>query len=392
MEELSKLGIKTSTLIINGVLPVEAATDAFFKKKKAEEDTMLEEIKRDFVLNELQYPLQNTEINGLESLQSVASYLFDGKKTSVHIATEKTSASNTRVESDMEAVRELLRPANGTRYIFFTGKGGVGKSTLACATAVHLADEGLKTLIVTTDPASHLQEIFEQEVSYEPTPVKGVINLDAVRIDQKEALDEYRKRILESVKDQPEDVKRSVEEDLHSPCAEEMSAFEKFMSYFELKNYQTVIFDTAPTGHTIHLLELPSEWKGFIDLGTLSKNTSEKTRNKYASVIETMRSKDKSTFVFVVYPEYTPIIEAWRASQELKKQVGIGTALVAVNYILPKEYGRNAFFESRRRQQEKYLGEIEPRFHTPLFLVPLLDHAPEGVKNMRSLAKTIYGK
>ena len=241
----------------------------------------------------------------------------------------------------------------------------MGKSTLACATAVHLADEGLKTLIVTTDPASHLQEIFEQEVSYDPTPVMGVKNLDAVRIDQKEALDEYRKRILDSVKDQPEDVKRSVEEDLHSPCAEEMSAFEKFMSYFELKNYQCVIFDTAPTGHTIHLLELPSDWKGFIDLGTLSKNTSEDTRNKYASVIETMRSKDKSTFVFVVYPEYTPIIEAWRASQELKKQVGIETALVAVNFILPKEYGHNAFFESRRRQQEKYLGEIEPEVPYP---------------------------
>ena len=94
MEELSKLGIKTSTLIINGVLPAEAATDAFFRKKKAEEDIMLEEIKRDFVLNELQYPLQDTEINGLDSLQSVASYLFDGKKISVHTASEKASRSN----------------------------------------------------------------------------------------------------------------------------------------------------------------------------------------------------------------------------------------------------------------------------------------------------------
>jgi arsenite/tail-anchored protein-transporting ATPase len=392
MEELAKLGIKTSTLIINGVMPKEAATDAFFKKKKAEEDMMLEEIKRDFVLNEIQYPLQNTEINGLAALQSVGSYLFDGKKAQVHNVSEKVTTIQPNVVSDMDTVRKLLRPTNGTRYIFFTGKGGVGKSTLACATAVHLADEGLKTLIVTTDPASHLQEIFEQEVSYEPTPVKGVKNLDAARIDQKEALDEYRKRILDSVKDQPDDVKRSVEEDLHSPCAEEMSAFEKFMSFFELEQYQTIVFDTAPTGHTIHLLELPSDWKGFIDLGTLSKNTSEKTRNKYAGVIDTMRSKDKSTFVFVVYPEYTPIIEAWRASQELKKQVGIETALVAVNYILPKEYGRNDFFESRRRQQDKYLAEIEPRFHTPLFLVPLLDHAPEGVKNLRSLAKTIYNK
>ena len=255
-----------------------------------------------------------------------------------------------------------------------------------------MADEGLRTLIVTTDPASHLQEIFDQEVGPEPTPVVGVKNLDVARIDQRKALEEYRARILASVHDQPEDVRRSVEEDLNSPCAEEMSAFEKFMSYFEPQGYQAVIFDTAPTGHTLRLLELPSDWKGFIDLGTLTKNTSEGTRNKYANVIETMKSKDKSTFVFVVFPEYTPIIEAWRASQELKKQVGIETTLVAVNYILPKDYGHNVFFENRRKQQEKYLTEIGPRFKTPLLLVPMLDHSPEGVTDLRSLAKTIFSK
>jgi arsenite-transporting ATPase len=390
MEELAKLGIRTDSLIINGVLPAYAATDAFFQKKKVEEDRMLAEIKRDFVLNELQYPLQDTEIIGVDALESVAAYLFEDRKVRVHHSPEKTHVSSEMVKSDLDAVRKLLHPANGTRYIFFTGKGGVGKSTLACATSVYLADQGFKTLIVTTDPASHLQEIFEQEVGAAPTPVKGVKNLEVARIDQKVAIDEYRKRILDSVKDQSKEVQKSVEEDLNSPCAQEMSAFEKFMSYFELKDYQIVIFDTAPTGHTLRLLELPSDWKGFIDLGTLSKNTSDETRNKYASVIETMRSKDKSTFVFVVYPEYTPIIEAWRASEELKKQVGIETALVGVNYILPKEYGHNAFFESRRRQQMKYLQEIGPRFKVPLFLVPMLDHAPEGVKNLRALAKEIF--
>jgi len=391
MEELSKLGIRTNSLIINGVLPADVATDAFFRKKKEEEDRMLEEIKDDFVLNKLQYPLQDTEIIGVTALESVASYLFEGKRVPVHQESEGTIITPIAMKRDLSEARRLLRPANGTRYIFFTGKGGVGKSTLACATSVYLADEGLRTLIVTTDPASHLQEIFEQEVGPEPTPVHGVKNLDVVRIDQKEALIEYKKRILSSVKDQPEDVQKSVEEDLNSPCAEEMSAFEKFMSYFELEGYQVVIFDTAPTGHTIRLLELPTDWKGFIDLGTLTKNTSEETRSKYANVIEKMRSRDKSTFVFVVYPEYTPIIEAWRASQELKKQVGIETSLVGVNYILPKEYGRNAFFESRRRQQEKYLAEIEPRFHTPLFFVPLLDHTPEGVASLRSLSQEVYG-
>jgi len=390
MEELSKLGIKTDSLIINGVLPPDVATDAFFRKKKEEEDRLLAQIKKEFVLNEMKYPLQETELNGVDALESVASYLFEGSGAQVRSVLEETNMPSIQVKSDQEAARKLFYPANGTRFIFFTGKGGVGKSTLACATSVHLADKGLKTLIVTTDPASHLQEIFEQEVGAAPTPVKGVKNLYVARIDQKVALAEYKKRILDSVKDQPKDVRKSVEEDLNSPCAEEMSAFEKFMSYFELKDYQIVIFDTAPTGHTLRLLELPSDWKGFIDLGTLAKNTSDETRNKYAGVIETMRSKEKSTFVFVVYPEYTPIIEAWRASQDLKKQVGIETALVGVNYILPEGYGRNAFFESRRRQQMKYLQEIGPRFKVPLLLVPMLDHAPEGVKNLRALAKDIF--
>jgi arsenite-transporting ATPase len=162
------------------------------------------------------------------------------------------------------------------------------------------------------------------------------------------------------------------------------------MSYFSLDGYDVIIFDTAPTGHTLRLLELPSDWKGFIDLGTLTKNTSDNTKEKYAHVIETMRDQKQSTFVFVVYAEYTPIIEAWRASEELRKQVGIHTSLVACNYILPPGDGKNAFVEKRRLQQEKYLKEIEPRFHTPLFLVPLLDHAPEGAANLRSLGKTIF--
>jgi arsenite/tail-anchored protein-transporting ATPase len=103
-----------------------------------------------------------------------------------------------------------------------------------------------------------------------------------------------------------------------------------------------------------------------------------------------MRDREKSTFVFVVYPEYTPIIEAWRASQELKSQVGIETALVGVNYILPKEYGRNSFFERRRMQQEKYLAEIEPRFGTPMFLIPLLDHEPKGVDDLKKLGRRVF--
>ena len=162
-------------------------------------------------------------------------------------------------------------------------------------------------------------------------------------------------------------------------------------SDFELNEYDIIIFDIAPTGYTLRLLELPTDLKGFIDLGTLTKNTSDETRDKYANVIETMRNKEKSSFVFVMYPEYTPILEAWRASEELKKQVGIETALVAVNYLLPQEYGKNTFFNNRRKQQESYLHEIKQRFRTPLLLLPLLEHEPKGLDNLRQLGLNIFG-
>ena len=263
----------------------------------------------------------------------------------------------------------------------------MGKSTVASTTALYLADHGYKTLIITTDPASHLHDIFGQMINHEPTKIVGVENLYAARINQRQALEEYKVRILEAVKSQSEETKKSVEEDLNSPCAEEMAAFEKFMSYFETEGYDITVFDTAPTGHTLRLLELPTDWKGFIDLGTLTKQTSEATQNKYAGVIEKMRNPDKSAFIFVMYPEYTPVIEAWRAAEDLKTQVGIETAAVAVNYILPTNAGNNAFFDRRRRQQDKYLAEIENRFHKPMIFVPLLDHEPKGLESLRGLGK-----
>ena len=117
---------------------------------------------------------------------------------------------------------------------------------------------------MTTDPASHLQDIFGQEINHEPSRIQDIDNLFAARIDQRQALEEYKARILAAVKDQSEETKRSVEEDLNSPCAEEMAAFEKFMSYFEGNGYDITVFDTAPTGHTIRLLEMPVDWSQFI--------------------------------------------------------------------------------------------------------------------------------
>ncbi|MBW6485223.1 MAG: TRC40/GET3/ArsA family transport-energizing ATPase [Syntrophobacterales bacterium] len=392
--ELSKLGIATTFLIVNGLLPEEACTDDFFRKKKQEEGRIVARIESEFAgLEKVYYPLRDGEVAGIEMLQALGRFVYEEKAEQPKPAQAESAvfaADGTQAYRE-ENCHDLLRPVNGQRFIFFTGKGGVGKSTIASATALFMADQGYKTLIVTTDPASHLHDIFGQEVNHAPARISGVDNLYAARIDQRQALEEYKARILEAIKEQGEETQKSVAEDLNSPCAEEMAAFEKFMSYFESNGYDVTVFDTAPTGHTLRLLELPTDWKGFIDLGTLTKQTSEATQNKYADVIEKMRNPDKSAFVFVMYPEYTPIVEAWRASEDLKKQVGIETALVAVNYILPRDAGNNAFFDRRRKQQEKYLAEIAERFHKPLLFAPLLDCEPKGKETLRELGKELCG-
>jgi len=394
--ELSKLGIKTTFFIVNGMLPEAASTDRFFKKKWNDEQAIVKRIEDEFEGKKLFYPLRDSEVSELPLLESVGKTLYENLKESTVVSEEGamvlSNGDDQRTSSTFEKRQDLLlfTPVNGTRYLFFTGKGGVGKSTVACATSVYLAEKGLKTLIVTTDPASHLQNIFGQPIEPEPTAIAGFNNLFAARIDQKNAWEEYSKRILKAVEDKEEEVRTAVEEDLNSPCAQEMAAFEKFMSYFELDGYDVLIFDTAPTGHTLRLLELPSDWKGFIDLGTLTKQTSDEMKNKYVHVIEAMRDRGCSTFVFVMYPEFTPMMEAWRASEDLKKQVGIQTALVAVNYVLPEKFGRNTFFNNRRRQQEKYIKEIKERFKTPIFTIPLLDHEPEGLDDLKQLQKDIF--
>ena len=393
-EELSGLGIATSFLIINGILPEEACTDDFFRKKKEDERRIIARIETEFPsLEKVLYPLRDAEVAGIALLHGVGRFVYEGREDKISVAPSAAAAKVHAKQTayPQERCLDLLKPSNGQRYVFFTGKGGVGKSTIASTTALYLADHAYKTLIVTTDPASHLQDIFGQEINHEPTKIRGVDNLYAARIDQRQALEEYKVRILEAVKGQSEETKRSVEEDLNSPCAEEMAAFEKFMSYFEGNGYDITVFDTAPTGHTLRLLELPTDWKGFIDLGTLTKQTSEATQNKYADVIEKMRNRDKSAFVFVMYPEYTPIVEAWRAAEDLNNQVGIETTAVAVNYLLPQDAGNNVFFDKRRKQQEKYLIEIENRFHKPMIFVPLLDHEPKGLESLRGLGKDMCG-
>src|SRR3990172_2210693 len=145
-----------------------------------------------------------------------------------------------------------------TKYIFFSGKGGVGKTTMASATAVHYALNGKKTLIVTTDPACNLADVFEQEIGHRIVPIKGVGAIHespllyAMEIDPDEATAEYRERIIGPFRElMPGDVIASLEEQFNSPCTTEMASFDRFVDFMDTEEYDIIVFDTAPTGHTI---------------------------------------------------------------------------------------------------------------------------------------------
>ena len=165
------------------------------------------------------------------------------------------------------------RAVTNTKFLFFTGKGGVGKTSTACASAVKLADEGKRVLLVSTDPASNLQDVLEVELTNTPMPVPGVSNLSACNLDPEEAARTYREKTIGPYRGKlPDSVVATMEEQLSGACTVEIAAFDEFTSLLSdasvVEAYDHIIFDTAPTGHTLRLLQLPTAWSGFLEEST----------------------------------------------------------------------------------------------------------------------------
>ena len=170
-----------------------------------------------------------------------------------------------------ESFRAFL--GHSSRFLFFTGKGGVGKTSLACATAVALADAGKRVLLVSTDPASNLDEVLGQQLNGAPTPSRRADGLQALNIDPEAAAQAYRDRMVGPYRGKlPEAVLRSMEEQLSGACTTEIAAFDEFARLLgepaATAGFDHVVFDTAPTGHTLRLMTLPAAWTGFLDTNT----------------------------------------------------------------------------------------------------------------------------
>ena len=293
-----------------------------------------------------------------------------------------------------EEAQVLLPGDKEPRLIFFAGKGGVGKTSLSSVTAVYLAQQGYDTLLLTTDPASHLEDVFEQKVKGDVTAVKGVDKLDIVKIDPKEVTKEYKDKVLEDArkKDYSEEMMMGLKEELDSPCTEEMASFDKFVDYTEEDDYQVIVFDTAPTGHTLRLLELPMSWEQQLEFKTsIDTNNQEdlESQKKFQRVIDKLQDKEQTTFAFVVYPENTPILEAERAVEELQT-VDVATQLVVANQILPSEYCTTPYFKKRKKMQDQHLERMKDKFSSPILEMPLFSEEIKGLNILIEAGKELY--
>ena len=393
-KELETIGIKAGGIIINGILPEEACSNSFFRKKFEVQQTVIADAENKLGGTKRFIPLKETEIKGIRSLEYIADELFSSAQNS-NPRTKEVNIENSATP-DLTGfktgydINRLLEQKNGTKAVFFTGKGGVGKTTISCITAMYSADRGNRTLIVTTDPAAHIGEVFDMKLNDRPTPVTE--KLSAVMIDQEKAFTEYRERVLkESAGKYSAEMMATMEEELNSPCIKEMAAFDKFIRFIEGSDYDVIIFDTAPTGHTLRLLELPFDYakQAEMMISTAEAGDAKRdTENRFRKIIEIIRDRERSSFCLVLYPESTPILESYRAMLDLK-DAGIETELVVANMIIPEEVCTNNFFMNRHKMQTGYLEEIKNRFKLPLLRFPLMEEEIKGREKLRQ-AGTVF--
>lgn len=284
------------------------------------------------------------------------------------------------------------------RHLFFTGKGGVGKTSLACASAVLLADAGRRVLLVSTDPASNLDAVLETRLGNIPTKVAGVSSLEALNIDPEQAARDYRERTVAPYRGvlPPQEIVL-LEERLSGACTVEVAAFDEFALLLSdperTAAHDHVIFDTAPTGHTLRLLELPAAWTGFLEgapgevscLGPLSGLKTQ--RERYARTVGALVDPGQTAIILVARPDRIALVEAARTSGELSGQ-GMQNQLLAINGVFrAAEPGDPLAVAFERRGREALSHMPEELARLPRTEIALLGQNIVGLDALRTLLK-----
>jgi arsenite-transporting ATPase len=283
-----------------------------------------------------------------------------------------------------------------TKYLFFTGKGGVGKTSLSCAAALKLAKEGLRVLIVSTDPASNLDEVLGFALSTAPRPSPDVSGLFAANLDPDAAAAAYRERAVAPFRGiLPESALRSIEEQFSGACTTEIAAFDEFTQLLAGEDvagkFDHIVFDTAPTGHTLRLLSLPAAWTGFIDtntsgvscLGPLS--ALKKQEDLYRASVATLKDAALTTLVLVARADEASLKEAGRAGQELA-ELGIENQRLLINGVFRASSDKDGVANALERRCCRALQSMPPILQTlPSEQIPLLPGNVIGLAGIEAL-------
>lgn len=281
-----------------------------------------------------------------------------------------------------------------TPFLFFTGKGGVGKTSTASSLSIALAAEGKKVLLISTDPASNLQDIFGQDLKNEPTKINGTDNLFALNLDPEQAAASYKEQMVGPYRGKlPEVVIQNMEEQLSGACTVEIAAFNEFAMLLTneayTKQFDTIVFDTAPTGHTLRLLQLPSAWSTFLDENTTGTSCLgplkglEPQREIYKQAVAQLTNGAQTTLMLVTRPEANPLKEAARASEELF-EIGLRNQQLIINGYLQSESDdpiEQAFYERQRVALEKMPETLKAFDH---YYLPFVPYSLSSIERMEA--------
>ena len=255
------------------------------------------------------------------------------------------------------------------RFLFFTGKGGVGKTSIACATAIQLADEGRRVLLVSTDPASNVGQVLGVNIGNQITVIPTVSNLASLEIDPQAAAQAYRDRIVGPVRGVlPDSVVNSIEEQLSGACTTEIAAFDEFTALLTdsalTAAYEHIVFDTAPTGHTIRLLQLPGAWSGFLDEGKGDASCLgplaglEKQRSQYKSAVDALADPMQSRLILVARAQQATLREVARTHEELAAIVLSQQYLIINGILPPAEAGHDPLAAAICKREQQALATM----------------------------------
>lgn len=306
-----------------------------------------------------------------------------------------------------EDFKRLIMSLNGaTKYLFFGGKGGVGKTTVATATAVWFADHGHRTTIVSTDPTVSLSAMFGQKIGGDDkAPIRHVPNLCGLNINPNDAKGVFQKRLNSVVGQMTGALGGDV---ISTPCAEEMATFDQFVTFLEKPDSEVIVFDTAPTGKSLRELAMPFDWAGFMQkqiregkklakLMNVDNNGSfeglERDKLRYEEALGVLRNRSTTAFTLVLLPERLPVEETQSAIKGLEK-LGIPVQALVVNQcILPEVIEGNRFLAARAGLQARYLDEINSRFAgLAMARLPLFDRDVSELPTLRHVGELLYGK